>query len=1093
MKITVVSTATFLGLSLAAFAQGPKVNYNDHILPIFKNACGNCHNPDKKKAGLDLTSYQGTMAGGETGPAVKPGNADGSFLYKVSAHLEEPKMPPKGDKLSEADLKLLKDWIAGFALETANSKPAVAQANKVDSVVVSLTRPEGPAPMPGDLPLEPFVKARPLGALTTLAVSPWAPLVAIGGQKQVLLYHVESLDPLGVLAFPEGFPQVLRFSKNAKVLLAGGGLGGKSGTVVLWDIATGDRIANVGNESDAVLAADLSADHQFVALGGPDKRVKIYQTKDGKATGLIKKHTEWVTAIAYSPDGKYLGTADRNGGIEIWESAADPKPFNTLAGHKSGVTALAFMPGVLASGSEDGTIKLWNVKEGTESKSWNAHPGGVLSVDFTPDGRLVSCGRDKVAKVWDATGKAIATTEAFSDLALRAALNSERVIAADFTGAIRVYALADGKANKVGELSANPPGIAEQLTTAEKTLADTNTAVPALQKAVIDAEARLTAEREAAESKRKQDLAAAESRKADAQQKLEAAKAAPTNAEKAMNDLNTQLTAAKEAVTKVEAMAAEKKKISTNNDRSKAEAEAAEAAKKFDALTAEIARRREARSKLSEGSPEYAKADAEVQAIKPDLAKAQEGVAAAKAKLEGTSAPPASEEMEAAKAAVTEAQKKVEALKQQLQQAEQALAKAKQESPKQAADAEKTLASANADIAKLQQPAKPQGSPAAVAKAAELAKRVGNINAELTKLREERSKFPEGSPEYTKANEKVQSRKPELEKANADLAAAQQAAAQPQASEAEQALTKAKADLDAANQRLALARTGVDRWKRAQMYQTVFNARQLVGEKQAKHDDLVATAKDAFRQLELTKQAITAAEETVTNGPKAIGEKEATLAEVRKAAEAVKAQVAAAEKAIADKKAEMGDPKKLEEEIADLGKKLEAVKVEEEATRTERNKFQEGTPERAAAQEKREAMRPKVAAAEAALAAAKAKQAAKPGEMPVPPELLEAVKKAQLELKLANDKVAPAEKAIAAAKQSIDDAQKQLPELKARIPQLEQDGAKTKAEAEKAAAALASELQAAKAELEKLRAQYEATKAASTKSASAAVAVPGKI
>jgi hypothetical protein len=1094
MKITVVSTAAFLGLSLAAFAQAPKVNYNDHILPIFKNVCGNCHNPDKKKAGLDLTNYQGAMAGGETGPAVKPGNPDGSFIYKVAAHLEEPKMPPKGDKLSDADLKLLKDWIAGFALETANSKPAVAQANKVDSAVVSLTRPEGPAPMPGDLPLEPFVKARPLGALTTLAVSPWAPLVAIGGQKQIMLYNVESLDPLGVLAFPEGFPQVLRFSKNAKVLLAGGGLGGKSGTVVLWDVTTGERIAKVGNESDAVLAADLSADHQFVALGGPEKRVKVYQTKDGKQTGLIKKHTEWVTAIAFSPDGKYLGTADRNGGIEVWETAADPKPFNTLAGHKSAVTALAFMPGVLASGGEDGTIKLWNVKEGTESKSWNAHPGGVLSVDFTPDGRLVSCGRDKVAKVWDATGKAIATTEAFSDLALRAALNSERVIAADFTGAIRVYALsADGKANKVGELSANPPGIAEQLTTAEKTLSETNGALSGLQKAVSDAEARLAAEREAAEAKRKQELAAAESRKADSQQKLDAAKAAATNAEKVVNDLNTQLTAAKESVAKAEAMAGEKKKTSANNDRSKVEAEAAESAKKFDALTAEIARRREARSKLSQGSPEYAKADAEVQAIKPDLAKAQEAVTAAKAKLAGASAPPASEEMEAAKAAVAEAQKKAEALKQQLQQAQQVLSKVKEESPKQAADAEKNLASANADIAKLKEPAKPQGSPAAVAKAAELAKRVENINAELTKLREARSKFAEGSPEYAKANEKVQAGKQDLEKANAELANSQQAAAQPQASETEQALAKAKADLGAANQRLVSARAGVERWKRAQMYQTVFNARQVVGEKQAKHDDLVATAKDAFRQVDLTKQAITAAEQTIANGPKTISEKESALAEVRKAADAVKAQIATAEKAVADKKAEQADQKKLEEEIADLSKKLEAVKAEEEVTRAERNKFQEGTPERAAAQEKREAMRPKVAAAEAALATAKAKQTAKPGEMPVPAELLEAVKKAQLELKLANDKVAPAEKAIAAAKQSIADAEKQLPELKARIPQLEQDGAKTKAEAEKAATVVAAELEASKAELEKLRAQYEATKAAATKSASATVVVPGKI
>src|SRR6185436_14715620 len=176
-------------------------------------------------------------------------------------------------------------------------------------------------------------------AVIAMAASPWAPLVAIGGQKQVLLYNTETLERLGVLAFPEGYANVLRFSRNAKLLIAGGGLGGKLGQVVMWDVTTGERIGVVGNEADAVLAADISPDQQFVALGGPNKQVKIYNTKDGRQTGLIKKHTEWVTAIAYSPDGKFLATADRNGGVEVWEAGADPKPFNTLAGHKVACTA----------------------------------------------------------------------------------------------------------------------------------------------------------------------------------------------------------------------------------------------------------------------------------------------------------------------------------------------------------------------------------------------------------------------------------------------------------------------------------------------------------------------------------------------------------------------------------------------------------------------------------------------------------------------------------------------------------------------------------------------------------------------------------
>ena len=56
---------------------------------------------------------------------------------------------------------------------------------------------------------------------------------------------------------------MLKFSRNGGLLLAGGGRGGQSGKVVVWDVKTGKRIFEVGNEPDAVLAADISADQQL--------------------------------------------------------------------------------------------------------------------------------------------------------------------------------------------------------------------------------------------------------------------------------------------------------------------------------------------------------------------------------------------------------------------------------------------------------------------------------------------------------------------------------------------------------------------------------------------------------------------------------------------------------------------------------------------------------------------------------------------------------------------------------------------------------------------------------------------------------------
>ena len=72
-------------------------------------------------------------------------------------------------------------------------------------------------------------QAKP-SAVVAMAASPWAPLVAIGGHKQVLLYRTTDNHLVGVLPFPEGTIHVLRFSRNGDLLLAGGGRGGPVGS-----------------------------------------------------------------------------------------------------------------------------------------------------------------------------------------------------------------------------------------------------------------------------------------------------------------------------------------------------------------------------------------------------------------------------------------------------------------------------------------------------------------------------------------------------------------------------------------------------------------------------------------------------------------------------------------------------------------------------------------------------------------------------------------------------------------------------------------------------------------------------------------------
>src|SRR4029077_19529598 len=92
------------------------------------------------------------------------------------------------------------------------------------------------------------------------------------------------------------------------------------GKVIVFDVQTGKRVFEVGAEYDAVLAAEISSNHGLIALGGPKKIVKVCSTKDGELQYEMKKHTDWITAIEFSPDGVLLATGDRGNGLIVWES-----------------------------------------------------------------------------------------------------------------------------------------------------------------------------------------------------------------------------------------------------------------------------------------------------------------------------------------------------------------------------------------------------------------------------------------------------------------------------------------------------------------------------------------------------------------------------------------------------------------------------------------------------------------------------------------------------------------------------------------------------------------------------------------------------
>ncbi|MCW1921073.1 hypothetical protein OKA05_00810 [Luteolibacter arcticus] len=569
----------FLAAGLSSAAD--KVTYDDQVLPIFQQSCLNCHNPDKAKGGLDLSTFSGAMKGGSGGKIAEPGDA-GSKLISVVTHAAEPKMPPEGDKLGGEQINLLKAWIEGGLLENKSSSARKPSKPKFDTALKSAAdqKPEGPPPMPADVLLDPPVLAARASSVNAIASSPWAPLLAVTGQRQVLLFDTNSLELTGVLPFPEGDPVSLAFTPNARYLIVGGGVPGKSGVTVTFDVVTGERMLVAGKEFDSVLASDLKPDLSLVATGSPSRLIKVWKAEDGSQLHSIKKHTDWVTALDFSPDGILLATGDRNGGVWVWEADSGSE-YLTLRAHQAGITATAFRgdSNLLATASEDGTVRFWEMNGGTEVKKLDAHPGGVLAFAWARDGSFITSGRDRVVKLWKPDFNLLREFKDQPDLPVAVAFDSEgkRAFAADYRGQIAVWDVASG--NPGGSFDANPPSVEQRLVSLREEIrkqpevtSASETAANEAQQKLADARKRLTDSESALQQTREAHAAAVKAKQEHEQKLSHANQQLPPKREQAAQARGRLDTANKEAEAKKAAIGAVDQRIASADQESQAAA-----------------------------------------------------------------------------------------------------------------------------------------------------------------------------------------------------------------------------------------------------------------------------------------------------------------------------------------------------------------------------------------------------------------------------------------------------------------------------------------------------------------------------------------
>lgn len=209
----------------------------------------------------------------------------------------------------------------------------------------------------------------------------------------------------------------------------------------------------------------------------------IRTSQDSDLPKTLKGHSSDVNSVAFSGDSKLLASGSDDDTIKLW-NVANQQEIRTLKGHSGWVWAVAFSPDskTLASSSADKTIKLWNLETGEEISTLKGHSDGVTSITFSPDGKTLASGSlDKTIKLWNLeTGQEIGTLKGHSNGVASVAFNHDgtTVASGSWDKTIKLWNLAtrkeihtfEGHSDMVLSVAFSPDGVTLASGSKDKTI-----------------------------------------------------------------------------------------------------------------------------------------------------------------------------------------------------------------------------------------------------------------------------------------------------------------------------------------------------------------------------------------------------------------------------------------------------------------------------------------------------------------------------------------------------------------------------------------------------------------------------------------------